>query len=263
MEELLQRSRPTWHSIAILMSHALFALAIRTAWRRRMFFEVAAMSFSVVISLHYHVCDENITCPFSWSIVTWHALDVWSTFFLISAVLAVMILEPSRWEVAAALRMGYTFWVTVAVWYDRSSVIGLGAILFSVFAAIGYRYFIQKHHHEDLLVLVPASSTATSNPRRGGGGSIAAHASNVVVVRKKFVLRRLIAGVIIFGVALACFMVANAPIHAAVMTYDAARYPPGTLKPMDVPDTAIYWLVHSVWHVASAFAAFFVLRVRE
>ncbi len=252
---LLQYVRPTWHSGVIMTSHLLFAVTIATALRRRMLLEALAMLASVVISLQYHICDENIVCPFGWSIVTWHALDVWATFFLISAVLGVLIIDPASRTVRVAMQLGFTLWVSVAVWYDRSSTIALGAILATVFASIGYRYLIQRHH---LSFAVKSDQHAGARSASEGSSS-----SRCRPRRKVFVVRRLVIGVVIFCLALACFMVANAPISDAVRTYDPSRFAPGALKPMDVPDTAVYWFVHSIWHVASAISAFFVLRVHD
>ena len=291
-----QAVRPSFHSAALFLSHVGFAAAIRIACRRRLWSEALFMTLCVVISLLYHVCDENLNdvCVFGWSIVRWHLMDVWATFTLISVVLGVFVLDLSSFTARVALRLAYLLWVTVQVcWIGPASTLGLGSILATVFGSVAFRYLRQRHHllhHDD-----------ESQHQRG----IAATTAPI-----RFRVDRLAKGVALFTVALCCFMVANAPLTEAVKTYDReaheaavvsvnsasllalagrkrlsargnsnalqddaadkialnsarAQLLSSTIKPMDIPDTAVYWAVHSIWHVASAWSACFVLRMKE
>jgi hypothetical protein len=226
-----QLVRPSGHSLVILASHVSFLLCLATAVRRRQLLEAASLALSATISFCYHLCDENIACPLGWSVFAWHALDVWSTFFLVCFVLGVLVLDFDTRRARVLARAAYFALVSGCVWYDRGSMLLFGGLLASVAAAVLFRYGVQRHHQQ-------------RHQRRA----------------RRFHIRKLVTGLAIFGVSLGCFVVANTPVVGPV-TYDAAR--DGAVKRMDVPDTAVYWFFHAVWHFASAISAHFILQFRD
>ena len=226
-----QLTRPSWpHSHVILASHTAFALCLYTAVVHGHALEAAGLTLSAAISVAYHICDENFACAFGWPIATWHALDVWATFFLVCFVLGVMVLDlPSR-KARFAARAAYAALVTSFVWYDRGSMLLFGGLLLSVAVAVFFRYAVQRRHL--------AWGAAKRRAR----------------------LRYLITGLAIFSLSLGCFVVANTSVIGPV-TYDAAR--DGPVKPMAVPDTAVYYLFHSVWHACSALSAHCIVKFKN
>ena len=222
--QLHQEVRPSGHSAVIMASHVGFLLSIGIAFKARRLVEAMSLSLSALISLHYHVCDENLWCPYGLDVTIWHALDVWSTFFLICFIFGVMVLDLPNPKHRFILRTVYFVSVTGSVWYDKGSMMLFGGLLASVALLIVARYALAKPSNRQ---------------------------------RKKKSLGDLVVGLIVFVIALGCFVLANTPIVGHT------RYDPkvdGPLKPMDVPDTSVYWVFHSIWHFSSAISSFFVLR---
>ena len=215
---LFQLTRPSFHSYVVLASHVSYALSFRTALRTAQYLELASLALSLAISVGYHICDENLACGLGLDIQRWHALDVWSTFFLICFVLGVRAMNFASTAVRTIVRTTYLILVTVFVIIDRGNLALFGALLASV--AVG-------------LVL-----------RSVLGGGIGGEPKYLVY------------GLAVFACSLGCFVLANTPIIGP-RTWQPET---GKLKPMDVPDTAVYWLFHSVWHFASAISAHFLLQ---
>lgn len=211
--------RPSGHSYVILLSHVSFLLCITAAVRKRLLMESVSLLFSGVISICYHVCDENFGCWLNLNIFQWHAADVWSTFFLTCFVLGVIVLDIEDRKMRFVLRFVYFVLVTGFVWYDPGSVLLLGGLLFVTAVLVFFRYAVQRHHK------------ASRKSRKD--------------------VRRLVIGLAVFAVSLGCFILANTPI-VGYQLHD----PRAGLKPMDVPDTTVYWFFHSIWHFASAIAAY-------
>ena len=224
---IFQHQRPSLHSYVILASHASFIVCIAEALRRRLVVESVSLLLSAFISIFYHLCDENLHCAFGMDIYGWHAADVWSTFFLICFVLGVMILNIRDAFGRNALRMAYLAAVTLFVWIDAGNMLLLGSLLVVVATSVVLRFTWWPL--EDKL----------------------SHAKRVE--RNKF----LAVGLGTFALALGCFVVANTPVVGPV-TYNASIH--GPQKPMDVPDTAVYWVFHSVWHFLSAVSGYFIIK---
>ena len=209
---LFQLSRPSGHSYVLLASHVAYAVGFRTAIRTGQYLELASLLVSLCISVGYHVCDENLYCSLGLDIQKWHALDIWSTFFLICFVIGVRAMDFASATVRAAVRVVYLLLITTFVVIDRGNLALFGLLLASVAVLLVVRHVAGY-----------------------------AHSGN----------RHLLAmGLGVFAVSLGCFVLANTPVIGPV-TWPGG----GQLKPMDVPDTAVYWAFHSVWHFASAVAA--------
>jgi hypothetical protein len=226
-ESLHQHVRPSPHSLAVLASHLAFAKTIHIAWKSHRVVESLSLALSCLISLHYHLCDENLWCPYGFDVYFWHAMDVWSTFFLICFVFGVMVLDLKKKKHQFILRVAYFIAVTASVAIDRSSMLLFGSLLGSV----------------GLLVVVRLLSEC---------GWFRARSSTKDSPSKS--LSDLALGVGAFTVALGCFMVANTPVIGYV------RYDRSKPKPMDVPDTSVYWFFHSCWHLISSLSAYLILR---
>jgi hypothetical protein len=216
-QPLFQLSRPSPHSYVVLLSHASYALTLRTAVRHRQYLELCSLALSLAISVGYHICDENVHCGLGLDVVRWHALDVWSTFFLICFVIGVRAMNFATKGARVVVRCVYLFLITLFVFLDRGSAVLFGALLASVAIGLVCRHLI--------------------------AGAVGGDATYLAL------------GLGVFACSLGCFVIANTPIIGPV-TWDGL---PGTLKPMDVPDTAVYWAFHSVWHFASALSAHFLL----
>ena len=233
-----QDARPSGHSYVIMASHVSFIAAIFTAFRYGKLVEGFGLALSCVISLHYHLCDENLHCPYGIGIEGWHALDVWSTFFLVCFIFAVMVLDLKSKKAKFIVRVVYFIAVTGSVMYDKSSMVLFGGLLASVGLLITLKVFKQVYF------------TSSNNARRATTGSTTTAP-----------VKDLVAGLTIFAISLGCFVLANTPGALGIGGY--TRYDPkrdGPLKPMDMPDTSTYWLFHSIWHFASAISALFILR---
>ena len=215
---LFQLARPSFHSYVVLASHVSYALSFRTALVTGQHLELASLALSLAISIGYHICDENITCGLGLDIQRWHALDVWSTFFLICFVIGVRAMNFTSSTTRTAVRTVYLVLVTAFVIIDRGNLALLGSLLASV--AIG---------------LVVRSVL---------GGGIGGDTTYLAY------------GLGVFACSLGCFVLAN----TLIIGPSTWRPEAGKLKPMDVPDTAVYWFFHSVWHFASALSAHFLLQ---
>lgn len=224
---IFQLQRPSAHSYIILASHASFIFCIREAIRRRLFVESMSLLLSATISMFYHLCDENFHCAFGIDIYGWHAADVWSTFFLICFVLGVMVLNINNKLWRTILRMAYLTAITVFVWTDPGNMVLLGSLLVVVATTVTLKFS-----------LFPDKCNLSSSRRQE---------------RNQF----LAVGLGTFALALGCFVVANTPIVGPI-TYSADIH--GPRKPMDVPDTAVYWVFHSIWHFLSAVSGYFIIR---
>jgi hypothetical protein len=228
-----QLERPSYHSYVLLLSHVSFLLSIVAAFRRRLVLESFSLVLSGLISVGYHVCDENLYCAFGWSIYQWHAMDVWSTFFLICFVLCVMVLDIRARRTKYIVRAAYFAVVTGAVWYDRSSLMIFSGLLGSVAFLVVFRYGVQRHY----------AVRQSMQQRSGYRGPVGGGVENLVI------------GLAVFCCSLACFVLANTPIVGRLL-HDSRDGP----KPMDVPDTTVYWAFHSVWHFSSALSAYLIIR---
>jgi hypothetical protein len=230
-----QYRRPSYHSAAVLASHAVYSVTVWSAWCLRRPLEFVSLVVSATVSLLYHVCDENIGCAFGWDIAVWHALDVWSTYFLICFVLGVTMLRIQDRKRRFAVRALYFILVTCTVAYDRSSMILSGALLLSISAWIVVR------NRTLLRSTMPWDGMATTPQRR----------ENFAVDRR----RSLILSLVCLTISLGFFVTANTPIVGRRL-HDPLAGP----KPMHVPDTTLYWFFHALWHVGSGISVLLVLR---
>jgi hypothetical protein len=160
-------------------------------------------------------------------------------------------------NVKCSLEFDIVKWHALDVWstfFFICFVVGVRALGLSSRAARGALRGVY-------LLLVTAFVVIDRGSVAMAGGLLALVTMSLVVRYLLFPLQRgspqyLLMGLGTFSVSLGCFVVANTPMVGPVTWTSHA----GELKPMHLPDTAVYWAFHSVWHFASAVSAHCLLK---
>jgi len=224
MEHLHQHARPSPHSYVVLLSHFWFFLPIWTCHRKGLLLETVGLTTALLVSSLYHACDEGLHCAGSMDLPAWHFVDVWATFLIVCFVLGVYFLQlPPTW--AGALRVTYFVVITAAVSYDRFSFPLMASLFVTPLLLLLLRY---------------------------------GHSNGRVVFAMHFETKPFLIGMGAFGCALVVFVAAGEEWLGARRLHDVAKP-----KPKDVPDTTLYWALHSLWHVLCMVSTHLIISAKK
>mmetsp|Transcript_35746 Transcript_35746/g.100625 ORF Transcript_35746/g.100625 Transcript_35746/m.100625 type:complete len:264 (+) Transcript_35746:20-811(+) len=218
-ELFVQQEKPDWHSYVIFASHLSFVACLYSSWSRVGLVERLSLIVTSFVSLFYHLCDEFIFC-FIFNIRAWHALDVFLTFFLVT-LFCVHILDVSADE-RILLRASLSSLSLVLLYLDRFSVT-VNVVLWSVPAVLLASRFLFQ----------------TSRQLRWKG-------ETVIRPRPPRVNRiQLVLCLALLAVGIVCFVAGN---FVQVSSSTCPPHSSGSHS-ADAPETGLYWMFHSSWHI--------------